>query len=157
MRAARLVVAGIFALAAQACGTQQWTFYDPEAAGEEPPDGPLDETGPDGDLDTADADALDAGPSDVTAGQGDGGGPCEPGAAHCPASCAGGAPCPTVTPVCTQHLHCFPCRSNQDCQSVRSGPLCAQSGACVPECSADHDCPMSRPHCDRTIGRCVSN
>jgi hypothetical protein len=157
MRAAGLVVAGIVALGAQACGTQQWAFYDPEAAAEEPPDGSLDEPNPDGDLDTGDAGDRDAEASDVTTNQDDSGGPCDPGTAHCPASCAGGAPCPTVTPVCTQHLQCVACRSNQDCQNVRSGPLCAQSGACVPECSADHQCPMSHPHCDRSVGRCVSN
>ncbi len=48
-----------------------------------------------------------------------------------------------------------PCRSNQDCQYVRSGPICAQNGTCVAECSSDRACPNSRPHCDRPIGRCV--
>jgi hypothetical protein len=48
-----------------------------------------------------------------------------------------------------------PCRSNQDCQYVRSGPICAQNGTCVPECSSDRPCPNSRPYCDRPIGRCV--
>jgi Cys-rich repeat protein len=47
------------------------------------------------------------------------------------------------------------CRSNQDCQYVRSGPICAPDGECVPECSSDRSCPNSRPHCDRPIGRCV--
>jgi hypothetical protein len=146
-------LAAALVLVAQGCGTQEWAFYEPGMPADDARG--LDEGGLDGQ--SPDAGDADDGSGDVTPFPDDGAGDaCDPDSSRCPVSCAGGAPCPTIMPVCTQHLQCVPCKSNQDCQTVRSGPLCATSGACLPECNADRDCPMSRPHCDRSIGRCVA-
>jgi hypothetical protein len=148
-RILRSGLAAALMLAAQGCGTQEWAFNDQGTPADDARG--LDEGGFDGQgTDAGDADDVTPFPDD---GAGDA---CDPDSSHCPVSCAGGALCPTVMPVCTQHLQCVPCKSNQDCQTVRAGPLCAMSGACVPECNADRDCPMSHPYCDRAIGRCVS-
>jgi hypothetical protein len=130
------------ALASGACGTEEWSFYDPT------PSVP-DEASIDADvaIDSSDAEHAPEAAAD---------GPCDPEASRCPVSCAGGAPCPSNAPVCTEpHDICEPCLSNQDCQTVRSGPICTTSGGCAPECSSDRSCPNNRPHCARSIGRCV--
>jgi hypothetical protein len=134
-------------LASGACGTQEWAFYGPaqEPSGEASLDdvaASVDATVEDADGRASDGNALD--------------GTCGPDGSRCPVSCAGGAACPTDAPVCTQpYAICQPCRSNDDCDTVRSGPICDQSGACAPECTADRSCPDSHPRCDRPIGRCV--
>jgi hypothetical protein len=146
LAALALPVAAVFPIgvASGACGTQEWAFYSPAPA----PSGEASLDGAEAILDAAvlvdadDGDALD--------------GTCGPDGARCPVSCAGGAACPTDAPVCTQpDAICQPCRSNDDCDTVRSGPVCTPSGACAPECTADRSCPDSRPRCDRPIGRCV--
>jgi hypothetical protein len=135
-------------LASGACGTEDWAFNDPV-------------TGSHGeaslDVEALVDAALDAPELDAPEGsEGDAYGPCDPDAMRCPVSCAARAPCPSDAPVCTApYAICQPCRSNDDCNTVHSGPLCTQSGACVPECYSDRSCPASRPRCDRAIGRCV--
>jgi hypothetical protein len=128
-----------------ACGTEEWGFYDlPPDSGEASLDAG----------DAFDADAVKEAPADGDAAEA----ACNPDASRCPVSCAGGVPCPEDVPVCTEpHYVCQGCRSNQDCDSVRYGPICTTSGACIPECDPNHPCPPSRPHCDRLIGRCVSS
>ena len=132
--------------ASAACGTKDFDFLDPrsEVDGEASLDGERLDDAP------SDAPASESGDEDTADG------PCDPDAMRCPVSCAGGATCPSDAPVCTSpRLICERCTSNDDCNTVRSGPLCSQSGACVPECFSDRSCPSSRPLCDRQIGRCV--
>jgi len=147
MRRGTLVASAALALpCATACGTQEWGFYDPtpEPAAEASLDA-------DGRLEAEAVDALDEENDVATAADG----ACDPDGARCPISCAGGAPCPDDAPVCAQPRSiCEGCRSNQDCDNARSGPLCGQNGACLPECGPDRSCPQSRPHCSH--GRCVS-
>jgi hypothetical protein len=132
------------ALVSGACGTEEWSFYDRMAL-------PVSEASLDADVVDGGQDAIDAPRETATAEAG-----CDSDGARCAVSCAGGAPCPSDLPVCAEPRDiCEPCRSNQDCQYVRSGPICAQSGACVPECSSDRQCGNTRPYCDRQIGRCV--
>jgi hypothetical protein len=135
------------AIAMGACGTEEWSFYDPasehlEAGIEAEASLEAEVYAPDGDDAQEDGEAAD--------------GACDPDASRCPVSCAGGMPCPASAPVCTPpHAICQPCHSNQDCDTVRSGPICTPSGTCAPECSSDRGCPSSHPRCDRPIGRCV--
>jgi Cys-rich repeat protein len=135
-------------LASGACGTEDWAFCDLA-------------TGCDVEAGFDVAALVDAqlgAPERDAPGEREGSadGPCDPDAMRCPVSCAGGAPCPNDAPVCTApYAICQPCRSNDDCNNVRSGPNCNQAGQCVPECSSDRNCPSSRPRCDRPIGRCV--
>ena len=145
--AVRIAAAWAVAIVMGACGTEEWSFNDP--ASEHPEAGleaeaslEADVYGPDGDDVHGDGAAAD--------------GACAADGARCPISCDGGMPCPATAPVCTQpHAICQPCQSNQDCDTVHSGPICTPSGTCAPECSSDRGCPSSHPRCDRPIGRCV--
>jgi Cys-rich repeat protein len=145
---AAAIVAGLpVTLATGACGTAEWEFWDPASRirAESSLDGEMLDAQPDAPV----SDSPEAHDRHAD-------GPCEPDAVTCPVSCAGGASCPSDAPVCTSPgLICMPCRSNDDCNMVRSGPLCSQDGTCVPECFSDRSCPASRPRCDRPIGRCV--
>jgi Cys-rich repeat protein len=145
---AAAIVAGLpVTLATGACGTEDWEFWDPasRARGELSIEGGMLDAPPD--TPVSDSSEANARSPD---------GRCDPDAMRCPVSCAGGLSCPSDAPVCTSPgLICMPCRSNDDCIMVRSGPICSQSGACVPECFSDRSCPANRPRCDRSIGRCV--
>lgn len=133
-------------LASGACGTEEWKFWDPAS-------GSHGEASIDAEIVDA---QLEEPVSDSPEHDRNADGPCDPDAMRCPVSCAGGSPCPGDAPVCAApRLICQPCQSNDDCNMVRAGPLCSQSGACVPECYSDRSCPASRPRCDRSIGRCV--
>jgi hypothetical protein len=153
----RATIALPLALASAACGTEEWGFNDPASA--TPFDAGLDGAASLDAGDVFDAPADLEGPEgDVVSSDGDGHADCEVDGSRCAPSCAGGAACPETEPVCTQpHYLCEPCHSNQDCDTVRSGPICTPSGACAPECDPNHPCPQSHPHCDRSIGRCVAS
>jgi hypothetical protein len=136
-------------VASGACGTQEWDFVDP--AQQASLEASLEATLADVEVDAP----GDASPHDVSSEGDSASDACDTDAMRCPISCAA-APCPSSAPVCTlPRLTCEGCRSNDDCDTVRAGPICTQSGACVAECSSDRNCPSSRPRCDRPIGRCV--
>jgi hypothetical protein len=152
----RATLALSLALAPPACGTQEWGFYDPTP--EVPGEAGLDAATSLEAEDAIDAAAYLDGPDGDTVSDGDARTDCDADGSRCAVSCAGGTACPETEPVCTQpHYLCEPCRSNQDCDTVRTGPICTPSGACAPECDPNHPCPQSHPHCDRSIGRCVAS
>jgi hypothetical protein len=154
MKRAALLLGALVA----ACGTEEWSFFDP-GAGKSTDAGTR--AGVDADADASAGLGVDAGES-VGAGPGPGADAdasadsgCDVESGPCPIPCSGDADCPSTAPVCEQRTFCGPCQSNVDCEAVRAGPICGRNGACLPECFGDRNCPSTRPTCDRSIGRCV--
>lgn len=147
--AAALVLALPVTVASEACGNEHWDFLDPVE--QEAVEASLDAALVDAEVDAP----GDGSPQDVASEGDSASAACDPDAMRCPISCAT-AFCPSTVPVCTlPRLICQGCRSNDDCDTVRAGPVCDPSGACVAECSSDRMCSNSHPRCDRSIGLCV--